>query len=645
MPTDAEARLQFSRRAMLLGGVQAAAGAVLIGRMAWLAIADGDRYALAAEDNRIALKPIPPRRGWIIDARGEPLAALRPAYALEMTPSLVRDMPATLENIGRIIPLPPDEMTDIAKQAAAMRGSGTIAIAEDIGWDAYAAFNVELSDLAGVQPVRTYVRHYPGGEAFGHVLGYVGRPSREQYLETRNRLYLVPGFRIGKDGVERSKDLVLRGAAGARRIEVNARGRIVRELETQPDTPGETVQLTLDRGLQSYAAARVGADSASVVVIDCLTGDIKCMLSMPAFDPNIFSNRIPSSLWAEMQAAETKPLLNKVTQGLYVPGSTFKTVTALAALAEGVLPSETVGCGGAYRVGGNTWRCHRRSGHGSMNMERAIAASCNVFFYANARRIGPEAVARMARKLGLGQEFDIPMPVQREGIVPDPDWLMQRHGRQWTVGDTLNTSIGQGYLITSPLQLAVMTSRIASGRVVVPRMLAAEAPDPFDPLPIPSEYLETVRRGMADVVNGPGGTARRARLPIADVRMAGKTGTAQVRRITAGFRGGASVERRFRDHALFVAFAPADAPRYAISVVVEHGISGSRAAAPIARDVMTWIFDRPRAEAELTKIEEALTRARRASEETARRAAAAAEAAAAAAAAVAESRPSGDAPQ
>lgn len=621
MPTDADVRLQFTRRAMLLAGLQVGAGALLVGRMAWLAIAEGDRYALAAEDNRIALKPIPPRRGWITDARGQPLAALRPAYALEMTPSLVSDLPATLRSINGIIPLDPEDLERIRREADNIGGSGTIAIADDIGWDAYASFNVKLADLAGVQPVRSYVRHYPGGEAFGHLLGYVGRPSRAQYEETGNRLYLMPGFRIGKDGVERAKDAALRGTAGARRIEVNARGRIVRELETQPDTPGDTVQLTVDRDLQAFAAARVGGESASLVVIDCLTGDIKCMLSMPAFDPNIFSNRIPSSLWAELQAAETKPLLNKVTQGLYVPGSTFKMVTALAALAEGVLPSETVGCGGRYRVGGNTWHCHQRRGHGTMNMERGIAASCNVYFYATARRIGPEAVARMARTLGLGQEFDLPVPVQREGIVPDPDWLMQKHDRKWGVGDTLNTAIGQGYLIANPLQLAVMVSRIASGRIVQPRLMTGATPEPFPALGIPADYLDTVRRGMEDVVNGPGGTARRARLPVPGIRMAGKTGTAQVRRITAGFRGGASVERRFRDHALFVAFAPAGAPRYAISVVVEHGISGSRAAAPLARDVMTWIFDRPKAEAELDKLLGARERERRAREEAARRAA------------------------
>jgi penicillin-binding protein 2 len=631
MSAEAEARRVFTRRAMLLGGVQAAAGAVLVGRMAWLAIAEQDRYALAAEDNRVAMAVVPPRRGWIVDSTGEPLAQNRPAYAVELIPSLAGDLDAALARIAAVIPLDAAERARLVEQARTLPPSAPLPVADDIGWDAFAALNISLADQPGLRPVRTYVRAYPDGPAFGHVLGYVGRPSARQYEESRDPLYLTPGFRVGKDGVERSREEALRGVPGARRVEVNARGRVVRELEARPDTPGQTVQLTLDRGLQAFAAERVGAESVSVVVIDCLTGDIKCMLSMPAFDPNIFSSRIPATLWNEMQADETKPLLNKVTQGLYVPGSTFKMVTALAALAEGVPPSDQVGCGGRYRVGRNVWHCHRRGGHGSVDMQRGIAASCNVYFYTMARRAGPDAVAQMAHLLGLGERFDIPMPVQRQGIVPEPDWLMRRHEREWTVADTLNTAIGQGYLIVNPLQLAVMTARIATGLGVAPRLEAGTPPVPFAPLPVRPEDLEVVRRGMDDVVNGPGGTARSARLRIDGVRMGGKTGTAQVRRISAGFRGGASVARRYRDHALFVAFAPVETPRYAVSVVVEHGISGSRAAAPIARDVLTYIYDREQAEKGLAALRESRERARRAREEAARQAAAAAAAASAAA--------------
>jgi penicillin-binding protein 2 len=628
-------QFRFERRTLLLSGGVVLTGALLAGRMAWLSFAERDRLADAAERNRVDIRLIPPRRGLLVDATGRSLAENRPAYAVELTPSLAGDVEAAIDRIGRLVPIPEDERKRLIAEAATLKGAGTMVIATDIGWDAYAALNVELADLAGVQPTRTYVRHYPGGEGFAHVLGYVGPPTREQYLEARDPLLLFPGFRIGKEGAERSLDARLRGSPGARRVEVNARGRILRDLETRMDVPGTALRLTLDRGLQEHMAHRVAGESASVVVIDCQSGDVKCLLSMPAFDPDVFSKRIPSSLWAALQADDHKPLLPKATQGLYVPGSTFKMVTALAALGEGVLPTDTVGCGGRYRVGGNTWHCLARRGHGTVAMQRAIAVSCNVYFYSMARRVGPEAVARMARTLGLGEKHDLPLPAIRAGIVPDPAWKAERYDKDWSVGDTLNTAIGQGYLFVSPLQLAVMTARIASGRSVRPRLLADAPKETFKPLPIPPDLLEVVRQGMSDVVNAGSGTARRARLGIDGVKLAGKTGTAQVRRITAaerrrGVRRNESLPWRLRDHALFVGFAPVDAPRYAVAVVVEHGASGARAAAPIARDVMTYIYDRERAEAQLQKLLAERERRRRAAEAAAR---AAAEAAAATAAA------------
>ena len=619
----------FDRRAFFLGAVQVTAGVGLMGRMAYLSVAQADRYKLAAEDNRVALHLIPPRRGWIVDATGAAIATNRPAYAVDLIPSLAGDLDTALDRVSKHVPLGPADRQRIHEEAQDLPPAASVTIATDIGWEAFAALNVELVDMEGLQPQRTYVRHYPDGDAFAHVTGYVGRATAEQYKETKNPLYLVPGFRVGKDGVERTRDASLRGKPGARRVEVNARGRIVQELDTRPDTPGENTQLTIDRGLQAFTAARVGSESCSVVVIDVVTGDIKCLLSMPAFDPNVFSSRIPSKLWKDLQADERKPLLNKSLQGLYVPGSTFKPVTALAALAEGVLPTDTAHCAGAYRVGNNTWRCLGR--HGTVSMRTGIARSCNVYFYTMARRIGAQAVADMARLLGLEHEFDIPMPVQRAGIIPDPAWKQKRYDQKWSVADTLNMSIGQGYVIVNPLQLAVMTARIATGRIVEPRMLAGAPQKPFEPLPIPPDYLDVVRAGMDDVVNGPGGTARASALRVPGIRMGGKTGTAQVRRISAGFRGGANVPWKYRDHALFIAFAPVDNPRYAISVIVEHGMGGSRAAAPIAKDVLTWIYDKEEAEKRLAGVLEARERARRAAEEAAARSAAEARSAAAAA--------------
>jgi penicillin-binding protein 2 len=633
MTIEVESGRLFDRRAFFLGAVQIGAGTALIGRMAQLSIAEADKYKVAAEENRVALHLIPPRRGWIVDATGAAIATNRPAYAVELIPSLAGDLGTALDRISAIVPLAPADRARIEEEAKDLPPSAALTIASDIGWDAFAALNLELADVAGLQPMRTYVRHYPDGEAFAHLTGYVGRATAEQYKTTRDPLYLLPGFRVGKSGVEKGKDAPLRGKPGARRVEVNARGRIVKELDTKPDQPGQPVQLTIDRGLQAFTAARVGSESCSVVVIDVVTGDIKCLLSMPAFDPNVFSNRIPSKLWKDLQADEKKPLLNKTLQGLYVPGSTFKPVTALAALANDVLPTDRVVCNGRYRLGSNTWHCHKRSGHGSVDMRSGIAKSCNVYFYTMARRVGADAVAEMSRKMGLGHEFDLPIPEQRGGEVPDPAWKQKRFGQEWKVADTLNMAIGQGYVLMNPLQLAVMTARIATGRIVEPRMLAGAPPKAFEPLPIPPEYLDVVRQGMDDVVNGPGGTARGSALKVPGVRMGGKTGTAQVRRISGSARGGANVPWKFRDHALFIAFAPVDNPRYAISVVVEHGIGGSRAAAPIAKDVLTWIYDRPAAEKQLAGVLEARERARIAREQELERQAEAARAAAAAAAA------------
>ncbi len=629
-------QLIFERRALLLAGAQLLAGGVLLGRMGWLAVSEREALSAAAERNRVALRLVPPRRGLLVDAAGLPLAENRPAYGVELVPSLAGDLEAALDRIARLVPLSAEERAELLDSAKSLRGSGTLRIASDIGWDAYAALNVELADMDGLQPVRTYVRHYPGGAAFAHALGYVGKPTREQWQESRDPLYLHPGFRVGKDGVERGLDQRLRGTPGVERVEVNARGRILRQLDSRPDTPGETVRLTIDRGLQQHLAAFLGDESASVVVIDCQTGGITCLLSVPAFDPDIFSNRIPSALWRQLQEDDHKPLLPKATQGLYVPGSTFKTVTALAALAEGVPPTDTVHCPGRYTVGGRSWHCHKRSGHGTVAMERAIAASCNVFFYATARRIGNQAVADMARTLGLGQTFDqLPIPSLRAGIVPDAAWKAKRFGEDWTVADTLNTAIGQGSLFVSPLQLAVMTARIATGQIVEPRLLADAPPAAFPPLAIRPDWLGVVRQGMREVVNGPGGTARSARLPIPGIELAGKTGTAQVRIITAaerrrGVRRNESLPWRLRDHGLFIGFAPVDQPRYAVAVVVEHGMSGSRAAAPVARQAMTYIYDRDRAETDLEKRVGERERRRRATEDAARRAAAEAAAAAAA---------------
>ncbi len=614
MRTEAEREQSFTRRALVLGGGMGLVGVTLASRLAYLSIFEGEQYALASEENRIQLRLIPPRRGWIVDRSGKPLALNRPDYRLELIPEQIADLDAVLAQIAKVLPISFEDELRIRADIAIQPSYMPVEVARDLDWPAFAALNVQVADVAGLRPVRAFSRVYPDADHFAHLLGYVGAPTPEQYKEQKDPLLIFPGFRIGKDGIERRADKSLRGKAGAQRVEVTARGKVLRELDTRSDVPGETLKLTIDRDLQNFTARRLGDNSASVIVIDCLTGDVLTMVSMPAYDPNIFSTRVPTALWKDLQSNDHNPLLNKSAMGLYPPGSTFKMVTALAALDAGVTPDQSVVCTGRYKLGNNTWHCHSRRGHGVVDMHTALPKSCDVYFYAYGRQIGIDAIAAMAHRLGLGEKYDLPLPGQAGGIVPSTAWKQKRFGKAWNIGETLNTSIGQGYLIANPLQLAVMTARVASGNAVVPRLIAAQdgsTPPAFASLGIPEEHLAIVRQGMFDVVNAGIGTARGARSPIGGVHFAGKTGTAQVRRISAAERRSGVLRNealpwKQRDHALFVAFAPTEAPRYAVSVIIEHGIAGGKYAAPIARDVLTFLYDPERAMQTLGPIEAAL---------------------------------------
>ena len=612
---DPVRRMAFSRRALLLGAGMAGTGALLAGRMAWLAVFEGETYQLRAQANRIQDRLIPPRRGWIVDRQGKPIAMNRPDYRLELRPAEVEDLDTTLVAIRAVLDIDLAEDARIRDDVRTQPSFMPVVVRQNLNWREFSACNVRLATLPGVTPVQSFSRFYPEADHFAHLVGYVGAPTPEQYREQKNPLLIYPGFRIGKDGIERFADKQLRGTAGSSRVEMTARGELVRELGTNADTPGDTLRLTIDRDLQDYAARRLGDNSASVIVMDVITGDVLCMVSMPAYDPNIFSRRVPARLWNALQKDDHTPLLNKSAMGLYPPGSTFKMVTTLAALEAGVDPADTVGCSGAYRLGNNNWHCHARRGHGGVNMHRALPLSCDTYFYVMGRKVGIDAIATMARRLGLGQEYPLPLPGQAKGIVPDKAWKQRRYGKDWREGETLNGAIGQGYIVTNPLQLAVMTARLASGREVMPRLIADGPAPQFPSLGIPDAHLALVRQGMVDVVNAGYGTARAARSPIGDVLFAGKTGTAQVRRISAAERKRGVIRNealpwKQRDHALFVAFAPADAPRYACSVIIEHGIAGGRYAAPIARDVLSFLFEPERALAVLPPIEAEAARLR-----------------------------------
>lgn len=599
MESEAERTRLFSRRSLLVGGAQLAFFGVLAGRMGYLAFIDGQRYALQAENNRVSVRLIPARRGLILDRTGKPLALNRDDYRLQLIPEETPDLEQTLAAITRIYPLSEEELARIRRDVRRSPRFMPVEIARGLDWDGFSELNVRLPDLPGVVPAAGMTRLYPAGASVGHLLGYMAVPNAATVEADPDPILRLPGFRVGKEGIEKAFDTALRGKAGAARVEVNAFGRVVRDLKRDDGLAGAPLHLTIDDDIQRFAAMRLEGEAASAIVMGVETGEILALASVPAYDPNALSDGISAVEWQALLEDERHPLINKPVQGLFPPGSTFKMIVALAGLESGLIdPADRVFCSGRYRLGSHIFHCWKRRGHGPVDMAQGIFQSCDTYFYDIGRKIGIERIAQMARRFGLGETFDLPTTAQKAGLVPDREWKQRVKRQPWLIGETLNAAIGQGYMLATPMHLAVMTARLASGRAVRPQLVRPAAG--FATAPpisgIDPAHLAFVRQAMADVVNARGGTAAGARLKGGFV-MAGKTGTAQVRRITMAERRRGVLRNedlpwRFRDHALFVAYAPAEAPSYAISVVVEHGGSGSAAAAPVARDIMERVLAR-----------------------------------------------------
>ena len=581
----------FGRRALLLGGAKLALVGTLVGRLYYLQVVEADRYRVLADENRINLRLLPPPRGRIFDRNGEPLAENRLNYRVVLISEQAGDVAATLVALGRLIPLSEYEIRRVLREARRKRAFVPITVRENLGWPEVARVEVNVPELPGVMIDVGQSRFYPHGVTAAHITGYVAAVSAAE--QTGDPLLELPDFRIGKSGVERTYDLALRGSAGNSQVEVNAYGRAIRELARDDGQPGDDLRLSLDIGLQRYAAARLAKESAAAVVLDIHSGEVLALVSMPSFDPNAFNTGLSHAAWQALIENPRKPLVDKAIRGQYPPGSTFKMMVALTALEAGILtPFHKVTCRGFVRLGNATFHCWKRGGHGELNMVEAIEQSCDVYFYDVARRVGIDRIAEMARRFGLGARSGIDLPGESTGLVPDRDWKRANFDAPWQKGETLVVGIGQGYLLATPIQLAVMAARLANGGIAVtPHLAGRENAEPPPALGLSPASLAVVLDGMNRVVNGRRGTARRARLAENGMTMAGKTGTSQVRRIgkaerLAGVRKNNEKPWEERDHALFVAFAPVAAPRYAVAVVVEHGGSGAHTAAPIARDLM-----------------------------------------------------------
>ena len=580
----------FTRRALIMGAGQLGLFGLLVGRLQYLQVNQSARYATLAEDNRVNFEPLPVARGRILDRYGFELAGNDQNFLVTMMPEQAGDIVDVLNRLRRIIPMSDRAYQQTLKRLRRNPKFMPITIADNIGWEAFSRINLEAPFLPGVNAVVGQKRLYPLGPQSAHIVGYVGSQSSRNGRPVRYEFE-------GRAGLERALDESLQGEAGNRRVEVNAIGRIVRELERREGVAGADAQLTIDSDMQAAAFRALGTHSGSVVAMDADTGEVYALASAPAFDPNLISVGIDEKSWSQLLNDDHKPLLNKTMAGQYAPGSAFKMIVALAALEAGVVKGDhKTDCTGVYEFGGQKFHCWESKGHGLLDMAESIAHSCDVYFYDLALRTGIDAIQHMAKKFGFGIKTGIELSGEKAGVMPSRDWKRANYDAPWQPGETVITGIGQGYVLSTPLQLATMMARMVSRKAnVKPHLLVREEentePDEETLLDIASEHLDVVFKGMDMAVNQAGGTAYGSRLSVNGLSMAGKTGTVQVKRITEEERESGVVKNNelpwhLRDHAIFVGYAPVDRPKYVIASIIEHGGSGSGVAAPIVHKVM-----------------------------------------------------------
>ena len=589
---------RVNRRIILTGVLKAGAVTLLGWNIRKLQIEDSEDYKLLADANRVNLRLIPPSRGLIFDRFGMPIALNEQNYKVVFIREQATDPAKVLKKLAKIIDLEQKQQDKILRDMRKRSSFIPITVAENLTWKDFAKISVNLPSLPGIIPEVGLTRHYKEFESYAHIVGYVGPISDKDLASEKpvDPVLQIPKFQIGKVGVEKKLERSLRGKAGVSRVEVNATGRVMRELNRTQGKSGENIHLTIETNLQKFASERLKEMSASSVLMDIGSGEILSLVSTPSYNPNNFVLGISQSNWNALLNDDRKPLLNKATSGAYPPGSTFKMIVAAAALELGLIGlNDKIFCPGFYELGSRKFHCWLKGGHGKLTLQEAIQKSCDVYFYELARKVGVKRIGAMARLLGLGQSYNLPLTGLSKGFVPTKKWKKERFGTSWLVGDTLNVGIGQGFSLATPLQLAVMTARLASGKNVSPNLIRTpdKDQDKQKAISIRKSTLDAIRKGMFDVLNDKDGTAFKSRSTDENFSIAGKTGTSQVRRITREEREDGVIKNedlpwKMRDHALFTCFAPYKNPKYALSVIVEHGGSGSKVAAPIARDVMLF---------------------------------------------------------
>ena len=590
---------KLSRRGLILGGLQVVFIACLATRMRKLQIEEASEYRLLADENRINIRLIAPSRGEVYDRNGKIVARNEQSFRITIVKEDAGDIEQTLYSLSNLIKISQTDATRVIEEIGRSAPFLPVTVRDQLSFEEIARIAANTPNLPGVSVEQGLSRIYPSFDSYAHVVGYVG-PVSDNDLKRGNEsnpLLKIPRFQVGKVGVEKYYEDILRGSAGVMKVEVNALGRVMRNLERKEGKPGNNIQLTVDTELQSYIQARLGSESASAVVMNCRNGEILAIASSPSYDPNKFVKGISYSDFNELRDNIFRPLASKTVQDAYPPGSTFKIVTALAALEAKIIgPKDSFSCDGKMEVSNRFFHCWKKGGHGKMDLTKSLSESCDVYFYELALKVGIERINKMAMKLGMGMKHDIPMSAITKGLVPSREWKLKNRDQEWLVGDTVNASIGQGYVLSSPLQLAVMAARLASGKNVKPVLTKSingrniHDLENIKDLDIEKPHLKIVKDALFQASNDRRGTAYGSRIINNAYRIAGKTGTSQVRNITDAERENGVTKNedlpwKRRDHGLFVNFAPYENPEIAVSVVVEHGGAGSKSAAPIARDI------------------------------------------------------------
>ena len=592
---------KLGRRAFVLGASQLVLVGFLIRRMRELQLEESEKYQLLAEENRIDIRILPPTRGIIFDEDGRPLAKNRENYRLRIIKEKAENPSEVLKNISSLILLKDERKAEVLAEIERKKPYIPVTVIENISWNDFVQITVNLPSLPGIVPEVVFKRLYLEDNLLAHVIGYVGSISESDLktISTIDPILQIPDFQIGKVGVEKGLDSLLRGAVGLIRHEVNAAGRVIRKLHEDPSSSGKDIHLTINRLLQEFAMYRIEEFSASVVVIDLETGGIPCLASSPSYDPNQFVEGMSQQDWDSLRNSENQPLANRSISGNYPPGSTFKMLVAIAAIEAGLVdPEELINCSGFYEISDRKFHCWKSLGHGDKNLVESIQESCDVYFYTLALRVGIDRIVETSKKFGIGMPVPLPLPGVSKGLLPSKSWLKTNFKEQWVKGHTVNTGIGQGFLLSTPLQIAVMIARLATGLEVKPNLVKAIDSKPVKNqskriIGIKKTTFSIIQKAMFNVVNEKTGTAYKSRVVDKSKIFAGKTGTSQIREISekerlTGIKKNEELPMAQRDHALFAGYAPFVNPKYAISVVVEHGGGGSKVAAPIARDVLLF---------------------------------------------------------